>query len=85
VLAAGSTGPRARPLLEVAGLGASAVVQAARAGATGDLTGVRVGVVSQFTGDGYQPGVLRAFEVAVSRLRELGAQIERVATEPVHA
>ncbi|MGA9311140.1 MAG: Asp-tRNA(Asn)/Glu-tRNA(Gln) amidotransferase subunit GatA, partial [Pseudonocardiaceae bacterium] len=51
------------------------VVQAAQAGATGDLTGIRVGVVSQFRGDGYQPGVLRAFEVAVSRLRELGAQI----------
>ncbi len=54
------------------------VVQAARAGATGDLTGIRVGVVSQFRGDGYQPGVLRAFEVAVSRLRELGAQIVEV-------
>jgi aspartyl-tRNA(Asn)/glutamyl-tRNA(Gln) amidotransferase subunit A len=54
------------------------VVQAARAGATGDLTGVRVGVVSQFRGEGYQPGVLRAFEVAVSRLRELGAQVVEV-------
>ena len=54
------------------------VVQAARAGATGDLIGIRVGVVSQFRGDGYQPGVLRAFEVAVSRLRELGAQIVEV-------
>jgi aspartyl-tRNA(Asn)/glutamyl-tRNA(Gln) amidotransferase subunit A len=54
------------------------VVQATRAGATGDLTGVRVGVVSQFRGEGYQPGVLRAFEVAVSRLRELGAQIVEV-------
>ncbi|MDQ2789169.1 MAG: Asp-tRNA(Asn)/Glu-tRNA(Gln) amidotransferase subunit GatA [Actinomycetota bacterium] len=54
------------------------VVQAARAGATGDLTGVRIGVVSQFRGDGYQPGVLRAFEVAVSRLQELGAQVVEV-------
>jgi aspartyl-tRNA(Asn)/glutamyl-tRNA(Gln) amidotransferase subunit A len=54
------------------------VVQAARAGATGDLTGVRVGVVSQFRGEGYQPGVLRAFEVAVNRLRELGAQVVEV-------
>jgi aspartyl-tRNA(Asn)/glutamyl-tRNA(Gln) amidotransferase subunit A len=54
------------------------VVEAARAGATGDLTGIRVGVVSQFRGDGYQPGVLRAFEVAVSRLRELGADIVEV-------
>src|SRR6185437_9870053 len=35
------------------------VVAAARAGATGELAGVRVGVVSQFRGEGYQPGVLR--------------------------
>ncbi|MGH3717608.1 MAG: Asp-tRNA(Asn)/Glu-tRNA(Gln) amidotransferase subunit GatA [Pseudonocardiaceae bacterium] len=54
------------------------VVRAARAGATGDLTGVRLGVVSQFRGEGYQPGVLRAFELAVSRLRELGALIVEV-------
>ncbi|MGH3865241.1 MAG: Asp-tRNA(Asn)/Glu-tRNA(Gln) amidotransferase subunit GatA [Pseudonocardiaceae bacterium] len=54
------------------------VVQAARAGATGDLAGVRVGVVSQFRGEGYQPGVLRAFDVAVSRLRELGAHVLEV-------
>jgi aspartyl-tRNA(Asn)/glutamyl-tRNA(Gln) amidotransferase subunit A len=54
------------------------VVQAARAGATGDLTGVRVGVVSQFRGEGYQRAVLRAFELAVSRLRELGAAIVEV-------
>ncbi len=54
------------------------VVAAARAGITGDLTGVRVGVVSQFRGEGYQGGVLRAFELAVSRLRDLGAQIVEV-------
>ncbi|HEY2763246.1 MAG TPA: Asp-tRNA(Asn)/Glu-tRNA(Gln) amidotransferase subunit GatA [Pseudonocardiaceae bacterium] len=54
------------------------VVEAARAGATGDLSGVRVGVVRQFRGEGYQPGVLRAFEVAVDRLRELGARIVEV-------
>jgi aspartyl-tRNA(Asn)/glutamyl-tRNA(Gln) amidotransferase subunit A len=54
------------------------VVSAARAGATGDLAGIRVGVVSQFRGEGYQAGVLRAFELAVSRLRELGAAIVEV-------
>jgi len=54
------------------------VVAAARAGATGELAGVRVGVVSQFRGEGYQPGVLRAFETAVGRLRELGAAIVEV-------
>jgi aspartyl-tRNA(Asn)/glutamyl-tRNA(Gln) amidotransferase subunit A len=54
------------------------VVAAARAGATGELTGVRIGVVSQFRGEGYQPGVLRAFETAVNRLRDLGAAIVEV-------
>ncbi|MGH3600108.1 MAG: amidase family protein, partial [Pseudonocardiaceae bacterium] len=54
------------------------VVQAARAGADGDLHGVRVGVISQFRGEGYQPGVLRAFDLAISRLRELGAQVIEV-------
>jgi aspartyl-tRNA(Asn)/glutamyl-tRNA(Gln) amidotransferase subunit A len=54
------------------------VVAAARAGATGDLTGVRIGVVSQFRGGDYQAGVLRAFELAVSRLHEMGAQVVEV-------
>ncbi|HZA15992.1 MAG TPA: Asp-tRNA(Asn)/Glu-tRNA(Gln) amidotransferase subunit GatA [Pseudonocardiaceae bacterium] len=54
------------------------VVAAVRAGATGDLTGVRVGVVSQFRGEGYQAGVQHAFDLAVSRLRELGAQVVEV-------
>jgi aspartyl-tRNA(Asn)/glutamyl-tRNA(Gln) amidotransferase subunit A len=54
------------------------VVHAARAGASGDLAGVRIGVVSQFRGDGYQLGVLRVFGLAVSRLRELGAEIVEV-------
>src|SRR6202000_1056950 len=39
------------------------VVAAAKAGATGDLKGVRVGVVKQLhSGEGYQPGVLASFE-----------------------
>ncbi|MGH3930243.1 MAG: Asp-tRNA(Asn)/Glu-tRNA(Gln) amidotransferase subunit GatA, partial [Pseudonocardiaceae bacterium] len=54
------------------------VVAAARTGATGDLAGVRIGVVTQFRGEGYQPGVLSAFEAAVHRLRELGAQLVEV-------
>jgi aspartyl-tRNA(Asn)/glutamyl-tRNA(Gln) amidotransferase subunit A len=53
-------------------------VAAARAGATGELAGVRVGVISQFRGEGYQPGVLRAFETAVNRLRDLGAVVVEV-------
>jgi len=55
------------------------VVAAARAGATGDLRGVRVGVVSQLAGgEGYQPGVLASFNAAVDQLRALGAEIREV-------
>src|SRR5690625_5089667 len=52
------------------------VVAAARAGASGDLTGLRVGVVRQLHGgEGYQPGVLGSFDAAVNQLTELGAQV----------
>ncbi|MEU4803584.1 Asp-tRNA(Asn)/Glu-tRNA(Gln) amidotransferase subunit GatA [Actinosynnema sp. NPDC023587] len=54
------------------------VVAAAREGANGDLTGVRVGVVTQFSGDGYQAGVLRSFEAAVAQLKQLGAEVVEV-------
>ncbi|MGM1060467.1 Asp-tRNA(Asn)/Glu-tRNA(Gln) amidotransferase subunit GatA [Saccharothrix sp. Mg75] len=54
------------------------VVAAAREGANGDLSGVRVGVVTQFSGDGYQPGVLRSFEAAVAQLKQLGAEVVEV-------
>ena len=56
------------------------VVAAARAGAAGDLKGVRIGVVKQLhTGEGYQPGVLSSFNTAVDQLTELGAD----ATGPI--
>ncbi|MGV0796877.1 aspartyl/glutamyl-tRNA amidotransferase subunit A [Mycolicibacterium elephantis] len=54
------------------------VVGAARAGAAGDLKGVRIGVVRQLRGDGYQPGVLESFNAAVARLTELGAEVTEV-------
>jgi aspartyl-tRNA(Asn)/glutamyl-tRNA(Gln) amidotransferase subunit A len=54
------------------------VVAAAREGLSGDLSGLRIGVVTQFSGDGYQQGVLRSFEAAVSQLKELGAEIADV-------
>ncbi|RZS39070.1 aspartyl/glutamyl-tRNA(Asn/Gln) amidotransferase subunit A [Herbihabitans rhizosphaerae] len=54
------------------------VVAAAREGASGDLTGVKIGVVTEFSGDGYQPGVLRSFEAAVETLRGMGAAIVEV-------
>jgi aspartyl-tRNA(Asn)/glutamyl-tRNA(Gln) amidotransferase subunit A len=54
------------------------VVAAAREGLNGDLSGLRIGVVTQFQGEGYQPGVLRSFQAAVSQLKELGAEIADV-------
>jgi aspartyl-tRNA(Asn)/glutamyl-tRNA(Gln) amidotransferase subunit A len=54
------------------------VVGAAKAGATGDLKGVRVGVVKQLRGDGYQPGVLDSFNAAVEQLTALGADVTEV-------
>jgi aspartyl-tRNA(Asn)/glutamyl-tRNA(Gln) amidotransferase subunit A len=54
------------------------VVLAAREGARGDLSGVRVGVVRELGGEGYQPGVTAAFEAAVQALRELGADVVEV-------
>jgi aspartyl-tRNA(Asn)/glutamyl-tRNA(Gln) amidotransferase subunit A len=54
------------------------VVAAAREGAGGDLSGVRVGVVSQLRGDGYQAGVLASFDAAVAQLTALGADVVEV-------
>ncbi|SNR35335.1 aspartyl/glutamyl-tRNA(Asn/Gln) amidotransferase subunit A [Haloechinothrix alba] len=54
------------------------VVEAARRGASGDLRGLRVGVVTELGGEGYQPGVLRSFAAAVDTLRELGAEVAEV-------
>jgi aspartyl-tRNA(Asn)/glutamyl-tRNA(Gln) amidotransferase subunit A len=51
------------------------VVAAARAG---DVAGMRVGVVKQFSGEGYQPGVLQRFREAVALLEELGATVVEV-------
>ncbi|WP_298178892.1 Asp-tRNA(Asn)/Glu-tRNA(Gln) amidotransferase subunit GatA [Saccharomonospora sp.] len=54
------------------------VVQAAREGGNGDLSGVKVGVVRELSGEGYQAGVLASFEAAVAQLRELGAEVVEV-------
>ncbi len=50
----------------------------ARAGAAGDLSGVRVGVVRELGGEGYQAGVLASFDAAVATLKDLGAEIVEV-------
>ncbi len=57
---------------------AAPVVAAARDGSGADLCGTRVGVVRELGGEGYQAGVLAAFDTAVSTLRKLGAEIVEV-------
>jgi aspartyl-tRNA(Asn)/glutamyl-tRNA(Gln) amidotransferase subunit A len=54
------------------------VVAAAREGARSDLSGVRVGVVRELSGPGYQSGVLASFDAAVQTLRSLGAEVVEV-------
>jgi aspartyl-tRNA(Asn)/glutamyl-tRNA(Gln) amidotransferase subunit A len=51
------------------------VVAAAR---QADVSGVRVGVVTELSGEGYQPGVLSRFAEAVDLLESLGAKITEV-------
>jgi aspartyl-tRNA(Asn)/glutamyl-tRNA(Gln) amidotransferase subunit A len=54
------------------------VVGAARLGATGDLSGVRLGLVAQFGGEGAEPGVMAAFREGVEALVKLGAEVVEV-------
>jgi aspartyl-tRNA(Asn)/glutamyl-tRNA(Gln) amidotransferase subunit A len=54
------------------------VVEAAKLGAQGDLSGLRVGVVKELGGEGYQPGVRASFDAALQRLEKLGAEIVEV-------
>ncbi|RJK98211.1 Asp-tRNA(Asn)/Glu-tRNA(Gln) amidotransferase subunit GatA [Vallicoccus soli] len=51
------------------------VVEAARAG---DVRGLRVGLVEELSGEGFQPGVRQRFEEAVALLEGLGAEVVRV-------
>ncbi|MEU0518384.1 Asp-tRNA(Asn)/Glu-tRNA(Gln) amidotransferase subunit GatA [Streptosporangium sp. NPDC006007] len=51
------------------------VVEAAR---HGDVAGLRVGVVREFGGDGYQAGVLARFHESVELLESLGAKVVEV-------
>ena len=54
------------------------VVAAAREGAKGDLSGVKVGLIKQFERDGWQEGVMKNYHAAVEQLREQGAEIVEV-------
>ncbi|GAA0921463.1 Asp-tRNA(Asn)/Glu-tRNA(Gln) amidotransferase subunit GatA [Nonomuraea longicatena] len=51
------------------------VVEAAR---HGDVQGMRIGVVKEFAGEGYQQGVLNRFHEAVALLESLGAKVVEV-------
>jgi aspartyl-tRNA(Asn)/glutamyl-tRNA(Gln) amidotransferase subunit A len=55
------------------------VVEAARRGMTGDLTGVKLGLVTEFeAGEGAEPGVMAAFRDALAALTKLGAEAVEV-------
>ncbi len=51
------------------------VVEAAR---RGDVTGMRIGVVKELGGEGYQPGVRARFEESVQLLVDAGAEVVEV-------
>ncbi|GEL19107.1 Asp-tRNA(Asn)/Glu-tRNA(Gln) amidotransferase subunit GatA [Pseudonocardia asaccharolytica] len=55
-----------------------AVLEAVRRGADGDLRGLRVGVVRELGGEGYQAGVQSNFEAALRQLEKLGAEVVEV-------
>jgi aspartyl-tRNA(Asn)/glutamyl-tRNA(Gln) amidotransferase subunit A len=55
-----------------------ALVEAARRGVTGDLDGVRVGVVTELGGEGYQDGVLSRFRESVDLMVKAGAEVVEV-------
>ncbi|WP_460713337.1 Asp-tRNA(Asn)/Glu-tRNA(Gln) amidotransferase subunit GatA [Nocardioides dilutus] len=56
----------------------SALVEAARQGADADLAGVRIGVVKELGGEGYQAGVLARFQESVELLVKAGAEVVEV-------
>ncbi|TMR32775.1 Asp-tRNA(Asn)/Glu-tRNA(Gln) amidotransferase subunit GatA [Nonomuraea zeae] len=51
------------------------VVEAAK---NADVAGLRIGVVKEFAGEGYQPGVLARYHEAVQLLESLGAKVVEV-------
>ncbi|GAB3782388.1 Asp-tRNA(Asn)/Glu-tRNA(Gln) amidotransferase subunit GatA [Nocardioides ungokensis] len=64
----------------------ASLVDAARRGAAGDLTGVRIGVVTELGGEGYQAGVLARFQESVDLMVKAGAEVVEVSCPSfVHA
>ncbi|NHC22336.1 Asp-tRNA(Asn)/Glu-tRNA(Gln) amidotransferase subunit GatA [Nocardioides sp. IC4_145] len=63
-----------------------ALVAAAEQGASGDLPGLRVGVIKELQGEGYQAGVQARFTEAVELLVKAGAEVVEVSCPSfVHA
>lgn len=54
------------------------LVDAARQGALGDLSGVRLGVIKELGGEGYQAGVEARFQESLELFRSAGAEIVEV-------
>ena len=54
------------------------VVEAARRGQADGVSGLRVGVVRELGGEGFQPGVQQRFEEAVELLTKAGAEVVEV-------
>ncbi|MDO9458393.1 Asp-tRNA(Asn)/Glu-tRNA(Gln) amidotransferase subunit GatA [Nocardioides sp.] len=62
------------------------LVGAARQGAGGDLSGLKVGVIRELAGDGWQPGVMARFTESVDLLVGMGAEVVEVSCPTfVHA
>ena len=63
-----------------------ALVEAARHGARGDLSGLRVGVITELRGEGYQAGVQARFQESLDLLVKAGAEVVEVSCPSfVHA
>jgi aspartyl-tRNA(Asn)/glutamyl-tRNA(Gln) amidotransferase subunit A len=62
------------------------LVEAAGKGASGDLSGVRIGVITELAGDGWQAGVMSRFQESVDLLVKAGAEVVEVSCPTfVHA
>lgn len=60
--------------------------EAAKAGATGDMSGVKVGVITELAGKGWQAGVMNRFNESVDLLVKAGAELVEVSCPSfVHA
>ena len=63
-----------------------ALADAARQGASGDMSGVRIGVIAELRGEGYQTGVEARFVESVQLLTQAGAEVVEVSCPSfVHA